>query len=222
MHVDESIWTLSEEDIRSLEGMSTTLRRDGGHVFMREGEASDYLLLIKKGHVRVVTGEPPRIIAFRGPRETVGEVGVLDDEPRTATVIAWGEVEALHVPAPELLTFLEQNRKAEQALNAAVRKRLSQATRKIPDSDLKTEQRLAIELVKLVQNGIVDSAAGVPTISLSQKDLASLTGASVNSIKKVVPVFKKNGLIQSVGGRLRITDFTALRLVADGKPPASL
>lgn len=215
---DESIWVLNEEDIRTLEETGSTMQREDGHVFMREGEDSDSLLLIKKGHVRVVTGQPARTIAFRGPRETVGELGVLDNEPRSATVIAWGDVEVLHVPAAELLTFLELNREAEQALHRAVRKRLAQASRKISDSDLFKERRLAKELVKMVDSGIIETRAGVPTIELSQKDQASLIGASVPAIKKITAVFKKNGIIESDKGLLRITDVAALRRIADGKP----
>lgn len=215
---DESIWVLSEADIRTLEETGATIQRGNGHVFMREGEDSDSLLLIKKGYVRVVTGQPRRTIAFRGPRETVGELGVLDNEPRSATVIAWGDVEVLQVQAPALLEFLDDNREAERALHQAVRKRLAQASRKISDSDLVMELRLAKELVKMVDNGIIETRDGVPTIDLSQKDQASLIGASVPAIKKVTAIFKRNGILDNERGQLRITDLKALRETADGKP----
>lgn len=221
MHVDESRWLLNEEELATLEGIGSTLRRGDGHVFMREGEVSDFLLLIKKGHVKVTTGQPPRIVAFRGPGETVGELGVIDDEPRSATVIAWGDVEVLHVPATELRKFLDQHRRAEQALHTAVRKRLAQATRKISDSDLAMERRIAKALTELVQNGICEVVDGIPTIRLSQKDLASISGASVEAIKKIVRVFKASGFIDTRRFQLRITDVDALRRIADGKPTSS-
>ncbi|MGW7535834.1 Crp/Fnr family transcriptional regulator [Amycolatopsis sp. NPDC054798] len=221
VHLDESNWLLSEEDIATLEGVGSTLRREDGHVFMREGEASDFLLLIKKGHVKVIAGQPPRIVAFRGPRETVGELGVLDDEPRSATVIAWGDVEVLHVPAAELKTFLDQHRGAERALHTAVRKRLAQATRKISDSDLATERRIAKALTDLIGNGICEIVDGTPTVRLSQKDLASLTGSSLEAAKKIVRVFKGIGLIDTRRFQIRVTDVDALRRIADGKPASS-
>ncbi|WP_406643253.1 Crp/Fnr family transcriptional regulator [Amycolatopsis sp. WGS_07] len=176
---------------------------------------------MKKGHVKVLTGQPPRIVAFRGPRETVGELGVLDDEPRSATVIAWGDVEVLHVPAAELKNFLDQHRDAERALHTAVRKRLAQATRKISDSDLATERRIAKALTDLVRNGLCEIVDGTPTIRLSQKDLASLTGASLEAAKKVVRVFKGIGLIDTGRFQIRVTDAAALAHIADGKPASS-
>ncbi|VVJ17190.1 Uncharacterised protein [Amycolatopsis camponoti] len=220
-HADESRWLLGEEEIRTLEGVGSVLRRGDGHVFMREGEDSDFLLLIRKGHVQVSTGQPARIVAFRGAGETVGELGVIDDEPRSATVTAWGDVEALHVPAAELLKFLDENRPAEQALHAAVRKRLAQATRKISDSDLAMERRIAKALTELIGNGICEVVDGVPTIGLSQKDLASLSGSSLEATKKIVRVFKQSGLIDTGRLVLRVTDAEGLRRIAGGRPMSS-
>lgn len=219
--VDESRWLLDEEEINTLEGVGSVLRRGDGHVFMREGEASDFLLLIRKGHVKVTSGQPARIIAFRGPGETVGELGVIDDEPRSATVIAWGDVEVLHVPAAELLKFLDQHRRAERALHAAVRKRLAQATRKISDSDLAMERRIAKALTELIRNDICEIVDGVPTVRLSQKDLASLSGSSLEATKKIVRVFKESGLVDTGRLLLRVTDADALRRIAGGHPTSS-
>jgi CRP-like cAMP-binding protein len=220
-HADESRWLLGEEEIRTLEGVGKVLWRGDGHVFMREGEDSDFLMLIRKGHVKVTTGQPPRIVAFRGPGETVGELGVIDAEPRSATVTAWGDVEALHVPAAKLLQFLEENRPAEQALHAAVRKRLAQATRKITDSDLAMERRMAKALMELIRGDICEVVDGVPTIRLSQKDLASLSGSSIEATKKIVRAFKQGGLIDTGRLVLRVTDVEELRRIAGGQPASS-
>lgn len=220
-HTDESSWLLDDEEVLALDRIGSILQRGDGHVFMREGEASDFLLLIKKGHVKVTTGQPPRIVAIRGPGETIGELGVIDDQPRSATVIAWGEVEALHVPAAELRNFLDQHRRAERALHAAVRKRLGQATRKISDSDLVMERRLAKAIIELYQNGLCEIIDEVPTIRLSQQDLASMTGASVEATKKIIRVFRDGGLIETRRFQLRLTDTDALRRIADGNPTSS-
>jgi CRP/FNR family cyclic AMP-dependent transcriptional regulator len=188
---------------------------------MSEGEESDFMLLIIKGHMKVTTGQPPRIVAFRGPSETVGEQGVLDSEPRSATVTAWSEVEVLHVPAAEFRKFLQAHPDANDSLNAMIRKRLTQASRKIPESDLGMELRIAKAFVDLVENDICEVVDGVPVISMSQKDLSSITGASVPATKKIVHVFRHKGFIDTRRLLFRITDIDALRRIADGKPMSS-
>jgi CRP-like cAMP-binding protein len=70
------------------------------------GEQSDSALLIKKGHVKAMRGRPPRIIDVRCRGEIVGEMGVIRWKPRMASIIAFDDVEALHLPGSRWLQFL--------------------------------------------------------------------------------------------------------------------
>jgi len=64
-----------------------------GAVLMREGETSGEVFLILSGRVRVV--HCGAIIASVGAGETVGEMGMIDSGPRSATVMADTPVRAL-------------------------------------------------------------------------------------------------------------------------------
>jgi signal transduction histidine kinase len=68
---------------------------------MREGDASDSLHIIVRGRVRVSQARPhavqPLVLAELGPGEVVGEMGVLDNQPRSATVTALEETDTLEV-----------------------------------------------------------------------------------------------------------------------------
>ena len=205
-----------------LEKVGSTLRREAGHTFIREGEESDFVPLIKKGHVKVLAGTPSRIVAIRGPNEIIGDTGVLRREPRSATVVAWDDVvEVLHVSDIEWLRFLYEHRRAMHAQLVASEERLQQATRKIVESDLAVERRLAKALIELVDRGLTSRTDDILTVRLAQKDLASLTGSSVEAVKKIVKLFKENDLIDTGRLSLRITDVSTLRAIANGKPTAS-
>ncbi|HEX6353207.1 Crp/Fnr family transcriptional regulator [Actinophytocola sp.] len=217
----QGVWSLQAEEISCLEDVGSTLHRHPGHVFMREGEDSDFALLIKKGHVKVIAGNPARIVAFRGPNETVGEMGALRGTPRSATVVAWDEVEVLYVGSTQLKKFLHDFPSAMYALLVATDDRVIQATRMIAESDLAIERRFAKVLVRLVEDGLTTRAGETSTMRLSQKDLASLVGCSTESVKKIVRVFKDHQFIDTGREFLTIVDVDALREVADGKPTAS-
>lgn len=64
-----------------------------GAVLMREGDASGEVFLILSGRVRVV--HCGAVIASVGAGETVGEMGIIDSGPRSATVMAESPVRAL-------------------------------------------------------------------------------------------------------------------------------
>ena len=77
---------LSPAKIEALAGDLTTETASAGTAVVREGEVSDRFLVIVSGRVEVtLDGEHVR---FEGPGEFFGEIGLLRDVPRTATVTA--------------------------------------------------------------------------------------------------------------------------------------
>ena len=77
-----------------------------GTPLIRQGDIGDSLHIILKGRVRVELVHPqliePVVLADLGPGEVVGELGLLDGEPRSATATAVGEVDTFEVEAPTL------------------------------------------------------------------------------------------------------------------------
>ena len=57
-----------------------------GENFIQEGESGDCLYIVIEGEVRVHSNE--RTILILGPGKTVGELALLDPEPRAASVTA--------------------------------------------------------------------------------------------------------------------------------------
>lgn len=214
----EDIPLLIEDEMAYLEGVGITQRRHAGHTFMRRGERSNFVLLIKKGTVQVTAGDPARIVAFRGAGEITGEMGVIRRKPRSANVIAWDEVDVMVISDVEWRKFLNKFPRAAIAQLADADDRVDEATMKIVDSDFAVEQRLAKALVELVDRGLTESTGSTRTIRLSQDDIASLTRSSVVSVKKALKIFKESNVVST--GRLTVTihDMDQLVNIADSKP----
>src|SRR5215218_3639979 len=110
---------LTPEDAAELtaRGMSRTFER--GQALFHEGQLSDRVVLLRSGRVKVTSTTPGGrevVLAFRGPGELVGELGAIDDEPRSATIVAVDSVEALTIPPRDFLAFLEEHPSASLAL----------------------------------------------------------------------------------------------------------
>lgn len=71
---------------------------------IRESEPASALILILRGHVDIVREQV--VLVRRGPSELLGEQGVVDDAPYSATALAHDEVEALSIPASLAREFL--------------------------------------------------------------------------------------------------------------------
>jgi CRP-like cAMP-binding protein len=78
---------------------SERLRYRAGDVLFRQGDAGDAAFVIIRGaaDVSIETGEGPLVVAQLSDHDLVGEIAILCDVPRTATVTATSELEALRI-----------------------------------------------------------------------------------------------------------------------------
>ncbi len=91
--------------------MTWNTYKDGEEIF-REGETSEAAFLIVSGEVNVVKGIAsghPWTIATVGAGEYIGEMGVVDRKPRSATAIAKGPTVVAPVTQDQFLELLLQN-----------------------------------------------------------------------------------------------------------------
>lgn len=82
------------EEAALLAQYMTCYRAAPGTEIIREGEASDFMLLILDGEVEIVKRAPnemPERLALAGPGKTLGEMSLIDGEPRFASCIALSE-----------------------------------------------------------------------------------------------------------------------------------
>jgi predicted acylesterase/phospholipase RssA/CRP-like cAMP-binding protein len=80
-----------EAVVRDLVAELETVVVHSGDVVIRRGEASDDLLLVVNGRLRVVLEQPDggeTVLSEFGRGETVGEMGLITGDPRSATVYA--------------------------------------------------------------------------------------------------------------------------------------
>ncbi|MBI4293858.1 MAG: cyclic nucleotide-binding domain-containing protein [Betaproteobacteria bacterium] len=81
----------SLEEIRVLSRFMLAYRAQPGMEIIREGEAGDFMLLLIEGSVEVFKQDrwnSPRLIAVVERGKTVGEMSMIDGEPRFATCVA--------------------------------------------------------------------------------------------------------------------------------------
>jgi CRP-like cAMP-binding protein len=94
-----------------------------GTVVIREGEAGDHFHLIVDGSAAVSVQGAPRPSLQRG--DCFGEIALLRDIPRTATVTAEQPLRTLALGREEFLTAVTGNPASKAAVNALAAQRLS-------------------------------------------------------------------------------------------------
>jgi MFS family permease len=94
-----------------------------GDVVIREGDHGDRFYLIAQGQVDVTAAGKP--VATLGPGEYVGEIALLRDVPRTATVVANGPVELYALTREDFLSAVTSHAASRQAADSTVAQRLT-------------------------------------------------------------------------------------------------
>jgi CRP/FNR family cyclic AMP-dependent transcriptional regulator len=77
---------LSKKELALLARTSEDVEVDAGKVLCKEGETGQEFFVIVEGEVKIT--RKGRKLATRGPGSFVGEIALLEDIPRTATVTA--------------------------------------------------------------------------------------------------------------------------------------
>ncbi len=81
----------TREDVEQLAGFMQVYRADSAEAIIREGEVDDYLILIVDGRVEISKADSHgelRPMTIVGPGATLGEMSMIDGEPRSATCVA--------------------------------------------------------------------------------------------------------------------------------------
>ena len=102
---------LTEEQLDAISSFTFQKTFEPGEKIVEEGHTGNGLYIIMSGQVEVVKGlgtENARVLATRGPEEVFGEMALLGEWPRTASVIAVDQVECLGLDRWVFLTQLER------------------------------------------------------------------------------------------------------------------
>jgi len=106
-----------------------------GHVVTRQGEPSENLWVLLSGRVRVVEatadGQAEMLLGELGKAEIFGELGILRDQPRSATVIAVDRTQCLVIRQRDFMAVLQESPELANALLRIVAGRLYGADRKL-------------------------------------------------------------------------------------------
>ncbi len=124
-----------------LRALATTLQLKQGEVLIEERQADDDAYLLIEGSVRVVARGEERTLALIGAPALVGEMAVVRDQQRSATVLADTPCTVLRLPGKELRRLMEEQPLFASAMNERADMLLADAflKRKSPLRDLPAE-----------------------------------------------------------------------------------
>lgn len=169
------------------------------------------MYMIETGSVRVIsigrTGQELTLNVL-GPGEIFGELSILDGQQRSATAITLVPTVVWLLSQADLKEFMSKYPPVNQAMIQILVERVRATARRLEAMTFQDVLgRLAFELLSLAERNGQPHEQGIEiTIPLTQVDLASMVGATRESVNKAVSVLRSKELINVDGTRWFLQD----------------
>ena len=117
---------LEEQDLQRLFEMSSVCSLEAGEVLLRQGEPGDEMYIIMSGELEVSRRQAGQetFLASRGPGDVIGEMALLEQEPRSASVRAVADSRLLVIDRQAFVTLLDCSPTASLTILRTVVQRL--------------------------------------------------------------------------------------------------
>jgi CRP/FNR family cyclic AMP-dependent transcriptional regulator len=179
---------------------------------LRAGEETDALYIILSGRVKLLIPDEEGhevILAIMGANEFFGEMGLLDDQPRSASAETLEACEMLRVSKAGFTGLLKDNFELAMLIIRNLVRRMREADRKIESLALiDVYGRVARLLIDQAQN--VDGKWVVERAPAKQ-EMARMIGASREMVSRVVKDLHQKGLIRSEKRRIYVLDKVSMQ-----------
>ncbi|MBO3734791.1 Crp/Fnr family transcriptional regulator [Glycomyces niveus] len=212
---------LTQEEFDVLAPHCHRVTYPSGSEIVREGDRTDFILYLRSGHIKAVSGDPKSIVYIYAPGKIVGELAPMTGLPRSADLVALHDVEADLVPGAVWLEFLLSHPRANLAMLRHLASRIVSKDQPRTASMTNSERKIAKGLMRLVDAGLGrEVEAGLLIKGVTQRDLGSLAGLSRESAAIVLGRWRDAGIVATGRGNLTILDLASVKRLADrGGPP---
>jgi CRP/FNR family cyclic AMP-dependent transcriptional regulator len=192
-----------EDQLRMLTAVIVRRAVPRGAMIMAAGDPTDSLYIVISGRLKVMMGDAEGkevILSILGPGEFFGEMGLIDDSPRSAGVVALEPCELLALARRDFKKCLAENFEMAMAVMRGLVKRLREADRKIGSlALLDVYGRVARLLIDMAET--VDGQKMV-TKRLPKQDIAKMIGASREMVSRVMKDLQIGGYIETRGSTI--------------------
>ncbi len=200
-----------DEQLRMLVTVVSRKSATRATTIMAGGDATDSLYIVLSGRLKVMMSDAEGkevILSILGPGEFFGEMGLIDDAPRSASVVTLEPCELLYLSKRDFKKCLAENFEMAMAVMRGLVRRLREADRKIGSlALLDVYGRVARLLLDMAEDV---NGEKIVTKRLPKQDIAKMIGASREMVSRVMKDLQVGGYIEMRGSNIVLRDTITL------------
>ena len=189
-----------------------------GSVILFEDDPGDSLYVVRQGRVKVVlVGEDGRevILGVLGVGEHFGELSLIDEQPRSAHVIAMEDAQMLVLRREDFKARVERSPAVAWALLQGLSRRLRRADEKIGGLVLLD---VPGRIARLLLDAATEGGSDKIEKPLTHQTIAQMIGASRETVSRAMKEFQESNWIAVERRQIQLTDRPALEQRASVRP----
>jgi CRP-like cAMP-binding protein len=201
---------LQRDELQKFADLTRERSYPKGSVILFQDDPGDSLFVLRNGRVKVVLiGEDGRevILGVLEPGAHFGELALIDDQPRSAHVIAMEDAQLLILRREDFRRRVEANPTVAWAL-------LTELSRRLRRADVKIGGLVLLDVPGRIARLLLDLAdeTGTDAIDkpLTHQTIAQMIGASRETVSRAMKEFQDAGLITVERRRIAVGDRDAL------------
>lgn len=182
---------LNDAELEAIAAVARSREYARGDVIIHADEAGDVFCLIEQGKVKITMISPDGkeiILSTFGPGEFFGEMAILDEEPRSATVVAVDAVRLRTIFKDDFLGLLRENFGLTRKILAELSGRLRTASHRIESlATMDVYGRLARYFLDLAEKEGKEDGRGYLAIERpTHQAIANTIGTSRETVSRLL------------------------------------
>jgi CRP/FNR family transcriptional regulator, cyclic AMP receptor protein len=195
---------LDDRELAQIAAVAKSRRYAKDDVVFHADESGDIFCLIREGQVKVTMISPEGkeiILTMFGPGEFFGEMALLDDEPRSATVVATEPLDVVTIWRSDFLQILQENFSIAKKVLAELSRRLRKMSNRIESlATMDVYGRLARFFLDLAaDSGVPRDDGYVSVIRPTHQAIANTIGTSRETVSRLIHDLMRQDLLLSEG-----------------------
>jgi len=204
---------LAPDDLAALSSAGEYVDKYPGTHLFKEGTDATAAYVMQKGQVELyrTRAEGRRVVARVGEGSTIGDIAMFQGQPYISSAKALDHVTAFRLDRSRLIPVLIQHPRIAMRWLVASLNQLEATQRRV----LRLMHRTVREQVAEI---LLDESDAYGEVHLSQSSLATLLGASRQSVNEALSELRRAGLAETGYRVMRVKDRDGLTYIAGSDP----
>jgi len=214
-----SLRAMSKEELKKVSESKTTKSFKKGEALFEEGDRLDGVYCVRNGVTKLSklsSNGKDQIVKLASKGEILGQRSVIAEECTNLSAVAMKDMDACFIPKENILQTLNTNPNFAVEVLRHMAHDLKEADDVIVNMSQKTVKQRVAEAFIYLKDSFGEDENGFLQLSLSREDMSNVVGTATESTIRIISEFKKKGIIETEGKKVKITNLKQLSNLVQG------